>query len=128
MDEGVKMNKYTEAKIEEAKQVGKCPWCADGGVENYVFRYMNGYGEVKYPQESFWESQARWLDEGVITQERYDEIAEDGIYDKKLDKLFKLRDAFLTITNSGIFYKIPSDIENAYNAVETKIGEILREK
>lgn len=56
-------------KIEEAKRVSKCPWCCDSYVEWYVYGRMNPnwmFGKEPYPQETFEESQRRWLKEGII--------------------------------------------------------------
>ena len=66
-------------KIDEAKRVGKCPWCCCAITEQYVYETLNpiigvlvngilvkvGNPEL-YPQETFEESQKRWFKEGKI--------------------------------------------------------------
>jgi hypothetical protein len=67
-------------QIEEAKRIGKCPWCCCAITEQYVYDIMNPNGLVKdgivyrivhFPQETFAESQKRWREEGVITEKQY---------------------------------------------------------
>ena len=60
--------------IEEAERIGKCPWCCCGITEDWVYARMNPviekegqkYQLLLYPQETFEESQRRWLKEGRI--------------------------------------------------------------
>jgi ABC-type amino acid transport substrate-binding protein len=68
------MDTYTKAKLEEGKRIGKTPWCASGNVEAYLYNYLNPPGDrEQYPQETYHEAQLRYVEEGEITQEEYEE-------------------------------------------------------
>lgn len=62
-----------QTNMAEVVRTGKCPWCCDATTELYVFEKMNPMQPkiIDYPQETFEESQKRWLSEGKITKKQY---------------------------------------------------------
>jgi len=70
-----------ETNMMEALRVGKCPWCCDLPTQMYVFEKMNPvhieYEDgtiqqiVAFPQETFEESQKRWREESIISEEQF---------------------------------------------------------
>ncbi len=57
--------------VEEGRRIGKAPWCADGPCALTAYCILNSGSKEEYPRETYLESQKRYCEEGVITQEEY---------------------------------------------------------
>lgn len=116
--------------VAEGKRVGRNPWCASACYETAAYERLNTrWPKIDYPQESFWESYGRWLEEGRITQEEYDKAKKDEDRHKCMNKLFKIKDALNLILNE-ITLSASAFTELAYNSneVNKEIDALLLEK